>query len=67
MRLGTAVLLAVLAALWLTGLVSQLHSAETAIRYLALSLVPVAAALWDWQPARPARRRFRDRRRPPST
>jgi hypothetical protein len=64
MRLGTALLLAVLAALWLHGLIGQLHSGEAAMRYLALSLAVVAVGVWRWRP-RAARRRFRDRRRPP--
>ncbi|MBM3529526.1 MAG: hypothetical protein FJX62_15665 [Alphaproteobacteria bacterium] len=64
MHLGTVALLALLAALWLYGLVGQLHSGEAAMRYLTLSLAIVAVAVWRWQP-RAARRRFRDRRRPP--
>jgi hypothetical protein len=64
MRLGTIALLAALLALWLYGLAGQTYSAEAAMRYLTLSLALVAFGVWRWQP-RAARRRFRDRRRPP--
>lgn len=65
MKVRTVVLLAFLTALWIIGLISQLHSAEAVMRYLALSLAIVAVALWR-MPVKPAlRRRFRDRKRPP--
>lgn len=65
MKVRTVVLLAFLSALWIVGLLGQLHSAEAAMRYLALSLAIVAVALWR-MPVKPAlRRRFRDKRRPP--
>jgi hypothetical protein len=57
-------LLAVLSALWIYGLLGQLHTADAAMRYLALSLAIVAVAVWRWRP-RAAPRRLRDRRRPP--
>jgi len=59
------VLLAGLSALWIFGLLGQLHSGEAMMRYLALSLALVAIAAWRWQPQPALRRRFRDRRRPP--
>jgi len=59
------VLLAFLAALWIFGLVGQLHSAEAAMRYLALSTAVLAVGVWRWQPRPELRRRSRDRRRPP--
>ncbi|MBX9840687.1 MAG: hypothetical protein K2Z80_02645 [Xanthobacteraceae bacterium] len=65
MRVRTVVLLAFLTALWIIGLIGQLHSAEAAMRYLALSLAIIAFAVWR-MPVKPAlRRRFRDRKRPP--
>lgn len=64
MRVWSIVLSAALVALWLHGLLGQVHSAEAAMRYLALSLAIVAVAVWRWRP-RPARRRWRDRREPP--
>ena len=65
MKIRTVVLLAVLSALWIIGLRSQLHSTDAAMRYLALSLGIAAAAVW-LTPARPlARRKFRDRKNPP--
>ena len=65
MRVRTVVLLAFLTALWVIGLLSQLHSAEAVMRYLVLSLAIVAVALWR-MPVKPAlRRRFRDRKDPP--
>lgn len=59
------VLLAFLAALWLFGLAGQLHSAETGMRYLALSMAILAVAVWRWQPRQALRRRYRDRWHPP--
>ena len=43
MRVRTVVLLAFLTALWVIGLLSQLHSAEAVMRYLVLSLAIVGA------------------------
>jgi hypothetical protein len=69
MKTRTVVLLAVLSALWIVGLHSQLHSIDAAMRYLALSLGIAAVAVWLTpvrSPARaPARRKFRDRKSPP--
>jgi hypothetical protein len=59
------VLLGFLAALWIFGLIGQLHSAETGMRYLALSMAILAVGVWRWQPRPVLRRRNRDRRRPP--
>jgi hypothetical protein len=59
------VLLAFLAALWLFGLIGQFHSAEAAMRYLALSMAILAVAVWRWQPQPALRRRHRDRQIPP--
>jgi hypothetical protein len=59
------VLLAFLAALWLFGLIGQLHSGEAAMRYLALSMAILAVGVWRWQPRPALRRRDRDRIRPP--
>jgi hypothetical protein len=65
MKSRTVVLLAVLSALWISGLLSQLHSMDAAMRYLALSLAIAAVAVWR-MPARPlARRKVRDRKNPP--
>jgi len=59
------VLLGFLAALWIFGLIGQLHSAETGMRYLALSMAILAVGVLRWQPRPVLRRRNRDRRRPP--
>jgi hypothetical protein len=58
-------LFAVLTALWIIGLIGQLHSGEAAMRYLALSLAIVAVGLWRMPVKAAQRRRFRDRKRPP--
>jgi hypothetical protein len=58
------VLLAFLAALWLFGLIGQTYSAESAMRYLALSMAILAVGVWLWQPRPAVRRRYRDRRPP---
>jgi hypothetical protein len=65
MRVRTVVLLAFLTALWIVGLIGQLHSSEAAMRYLALSLAIVAVAVWRMPVKAAQRRRFRDRRPPP--
>ena len=65
MSMRMVVLLAILAALWIFGLVGQFHSAESGMRYLALSMVIVAIGVWRWQPRPALRRRYRDRRGPP--
>jgi uncharacterized protein (DUF58 family) len=59
------VVLAGLSALWLFGLIGQMHSGEALMRYLALSLALVAIGVWRWRPQPAVRRRFRERRRPP--
>lgn len=60
MRVGTVVLLAVMSALWFFGFLDQLHSREAAMRYLAFSMLIVAAVVC-WKIPHPRRRRFRDR------
>ncbi|HEY5964948.1 MAG TPA: hypothetical protein VIU42_13105 [Xanthobacteraceae bacterium] len=65
MKMRTVVLLAGLSALWLIGLIGQLHSSEAALRYLVLSLAIVAIGLWRMPVKQAARRKFRDRKRPP--
>ena len=65
MSTRTIVLLAFLAALWIFGLVGQMHSAEAAMRYLALSMGIAAVGVWRWQPKPALRRRVRDRQPPP--
>ena len=65
MKRRTVVLLAVLSALWISGLISQLHSTDAALRYLVLSLGIVAVGLWLTPPRKLARRKFRDRKNPP--
>jgi hypothetical protein len=65
MRMRTVALLAVMSALWIFGLLGQLHSAEAAMRYLALSAAIVAVGVWRWKPQPALRRRMRDKRRPP--
>jgi hypothetical protein len=65
MRLEMLIILVVLMAFWVLGLLSQLHTGEAVMRYLALSLALVAIGVWRWQPRRALRRRLRDRRRPP--
>ena len=65
MNIRSVVLLAILSALWLSGLLSQLHSTDAAMRYLVLSLGIVAVAVWLMPVRAPARRKFRDRKNPP--
>ena len=65
MNVRMIVLLGFLSALWIFGLVGQLHSAEAGMRYLALSMAILAVGVWRWQPGPLSRRRYRDRRRPP--
>ena len=65
MKIRTVVLLAVLSALWILGLLSQLHSTDAAMRYLALSLAIAAVAVWRMPPRPLARRKLRDRKSPP--
>jgi hypothetical protein len=65
MKVRTVVLLAGLSALWLIGLIGQLHSTDAALRYLVLSLAIVAIGLWRMPVKQAVRRRFRDRKRPP--
>ena len=65
MKARTVVLLAALSARWISGLLSQLHSMDAAMRYLALSLGIVAVAVWLMPVRARARRKFRDRKNPP--
>ena len=65
MNVRMVVMLAFLAALWLFGLIGQLHSAEAAMRYLVLSMAILAVGVWRWQPRPALRRRTRDRQPPP--
>jgi branched-subunit amino acid transport protein len=46
MSVGSVVVLAVFSALWIHGLIGQLHSDVSAIRYLALSLGLVAVGVY---------------------
>ena len=64
MSVRMVVLVAFLSALWLYGLVGQFHSAESGMRYLALSMAILAFGVWRWQPKPALRRRFRDQRPP---
>ena len=59
------IVVAFFAALWIFGLLGQVHSGEAAMRYLALSMVILAVGVWRWQPRPALRRRSRDRQRPP--
>ena len=65
MNVRMIVLLGFFSALWIFGLLGQLHSAESVMRYLALSMVILAIGVWRWQPRPALRRRYRDRRPPP--
>ena len=65
MRMRTVALLAVMSALWIYGLLGQIHSSEAGMRYLALSAAIVAVGVLRWKPRPALRRRGRDRRRPP--
>ena len=60
MRVRTVVLLAVMTAFWFYGFLDQTHSREAAMRYLALSMLIVAAVV-VWKIPHPRRRKFRDR------
>jgi hypothetical protein len=64
MRLRHVVLLAVSSALWILGLVDQMHSREAAMRYLALSLALVAVAVWRWRPRSRLKPREQERPKP---
>ena len=62
----TIILSAFLAALWLFGLIDQLHSSQSAMRYLVLSMAIVAIGLCRRQPLPALQRRRADPpRRPP--
>jgi|KBSMisStandDraft_5_1062788.scaffolds.fasta_scaffold466327_1 hypothetical protein len=65
MRVGMIALSALMSALWIFGLLDQLHSAHATMRYLALSLAIVAVAVWLWQPKPALQERFRNRRNAP--
>ena len=65
MTLRTIVLSAFLAALWLVGLVDQLHTSEAAMRYLVLSMAMVAIGLCRRQPLPALLRRKADQSRQP--
>ena len=60
MRVGTFVLLALMSALWFYGFIDQMHSRDAAMRYLAFSML-IVAAIVSWKIPHPRRRRFRDR------
>ena len=60
MRVGTMVLLVLMSALWFYGFVDQMHSRDAAMRYLAFSML-IVAAIVSWKIPRSRRRRFRDR------
>jgi len=64
MSVRMIVLVAFLSALWLYGLAGQFHTAESGMRYLALSMAILAFGVWRWQPKPALRRRIRDRRPP---
>ena len=61
MTIGNVVLHAVLSACWICGLISQMDSREALMRYLACSMVLLAAVVWSKAPVLLRRRRFRDR------
>ena len=65
MKIRTIVLIAVLSALWISGLLGQLQSIDAAMRYLALSLGIVAVGVWLMPVRARARRRYRDKKSPP--
>jgi hypothetical protein len=65
MRVGMIALSALMSALWIFGLLDQLHSAHATMRYLALSLAIVAVAVWLWQPKPALQERFHNRRNAP--
>lgn len=62
MTAARTVVHAILSALWIIGLISEMHSREAMTRYLAISMVLVAAIVWSKAPRLLRRRRFRDRR-----
>lgn len=46
MSVGMVVLLAVFSALWIMGLIGQLHSDASIMRYLAISLAVIAVGVF---------------------
>jgi hypothetical protein len=46
MSVGMVIVLAVFSALWIVGLIDQLHSDTSTMRYLVISLAVVAAGLF---------------------
>jgi len=48
MSAGMVVLLAVFSALWIVGLIDQLHSFGSTVRYLVLSLALVAVGVYRY-------------------
>ena len=50
MSVGTVVVLAVFSALWIYGLIDQLHSDTSLMRYLAFSLALVAFGVYRLTP-----------------
>lgn len=46
MSLGMVVLLAVFSALWIVGLIGQLHSEISLMRYLVISLAVIAVGVF---------------------
>jgi hypothetical protein len=59
------VLSAFLAALWIFGLIGQSYSGEATMRYLALSMIIIAVAVWRMEPRPALLRRRSSERRPP--
>ena len=46
MSVGMVALLGVFSALWIVGLIGQLHSDVSIMRYLVISLAVIAAGVW---------------------
>jgi hypothetical protein len=46
MSVGMVVLLAVFSALWIMGLIGQLHSDISIMRYMVISLGVIAVGVW---------------------
>ena len=48
MSVGTVIVLAIFSALWIIGLIGQIESDASIMRYLALSLALVAAGVFQF-------------------